>query len=436
MTDFGARGFATIEPGNGTLEEQVVFTGVTQNSNGTATLTGVSSVLFISPYTQTSGLAKTHAGSVTLVISNTSGFYDSLTGKADDETITGTWTFTNPNYPRMDTATPFPIDNEQLATKAYADSLSFAGAPNASPTQKGIVEIATQAEVDARTKFGSTGAYVVPGTETQRSTLLSDYVVDTSASVNVIKIAPSPVITAYTTGQIFSTKVALTNTSTTPVINVNGLGNKNITRSDGSTPAVGDLQIGSLIVVEYDGTNFEVLTPSPWQVSPTGTPSKGDILYNNGSAWVRLAASASAFLQSGGATSNPQWTDMRASQRIAIGALLISGAGSPFVSGLAFQPSMVSITLGFDATTGATTSSGFSQGYATSSSNQVYTYSWHNVGSGTSTSSTNTLAVVTAFDSGGAVTLLGRFFAMTASGFILDVPTATVVRSVVYVAYQ
>jgi hypothetical protein len=32
MTDFGSKGFATIEPGNGTREEQIVFTGITQNS--------------------------------------------------------------------------------------------------------------------------------------------------------------------------------------------------------------------------------------------------------------------------------------------------------------------------------------------------------------------------------------------------------------------
>jgi len=76
MTDFGDIGFATLEPGNNTQEEQISFTGVTQNANGTATLTGISSVLFISPHTTTSGILKTHPGSATLVISNTSGFYN------------------------------------------------------------------------------------------------------------------------------------------------------------------------------------------------------------------------------------------------------------------------------------------------------------------------------------------------------------------------
>ena len=41
MTDFGSIGFATIEPDNLTREEQISFSGVTQNINGTATLTGI-----------------------------------------------------------------------------------------------------------------------------------------------------------------------------------------------------------------------------------------------------------------------------------------------------------------------------------------------------------------------------------------------------------
>lgn len=145
MTDFGTIGFGTLEPGNGIQEEQIAFTGITQNSNGTATLTGVSSVLTVSPYTQTSGLSTSHAGGVQFVISNTAGFYDKLAGKTDDETITGTWTFTNPNYPRIDTATPPPTDDEQFAPKKYVDDIAIAGAPDATNTVKGITKLSVAA---------------------------------------------------------------------------------------------------------------------------------------------------------------------------------------------------------------------------------------------------------------------------------------------------
>lgn len=141
MTDFGSIGFGTLEPGNGANEEQISFTGVTHNLNGTATLTGVKNVLFVAPYTQTSGLSKTHAGSTSFVISNTSGFYDHLTAKSDDETVTGVWTFTNPNYPRIDTATPYPTDDQQFATKKYVDNVAVSGAPDASTITKGISKL-------------------------------------------------------------------------------------------------------------------------------------------------------------------------------------------------------------------------------------------------------------------------------------------------------
>lgn len=259
MADFGSIGFGTLEPGNGVQEEQVSFTGVTQNSNGTATLTGVKTVLFISPYTQSTGLAKTHAGGSQFVISNTSGFYDRLTSKNDDETIAGTWTFTNPNYPRMDTTTPYPTDNEQLATKGYADSLAFAGAPNASTTVKGIVQEATQAQVDAKTQTGSTGAELFINPTRLRSTLLSDYVADTGTANNYA-IAPTPVITSYTAGKIFTFKATNANT-TASNLNVNSLGTVAIKKIGNSALIANDILASQIVQVEYDGTNFQMLQP-------------------------------------------------------------------------------------------------------------------------------------------------------------------------------
>lgn len=88
-TDLGVRAFGTIEPGNGSQEEQISFTGVTQNSNGTATLTGVSTVLFVSPYTATSGIGKTHAGASTFILSNDAGFYGQILDYIDTAIVSG-----------------------------------------------------------------------------------------------------------------------------------------------------------------------------------------------------------------------------------------------------------------------------------------------------------------------------------------------------------
>lgn len=121
MANFGSIGFGTLEPGNGTQEEQICFTGITQNTNGTAVLTGVSNVLFMAPYTQTPGLAKTHPGSTTFVISNTAGFYDKLTSKSDDETVTGNWTF------QGTTIVPDPVGLTEAANKEYVLSVVSGG---------------------------------------------------------------------------------------------------------------------------------------------------------------------------------------------------------------------------------------------------------------------------------------------------------------------
>lgn len=261
MTNFGSIGYGTLEPGNGTLEEQISFTGVTQNANGTATLTGVKSVLDVAPYTESSGLGQTHAGSTVFVISNTAGFYNKLLAKDTDGTVTATYTFTTPNYPQVDNSATFPTLNAQFATKAYADSLTFAGAPNATTTQKGIVELATQAEIDAKTATGGTGASLVPTPDLNRWVLGSDYVVDTG-SANAYAIAPSPAISAYTTGQIFSFKAVNANT-TTSTLNVNGLGLKTIKKNDGTIASdlrAGDILAGQIVMVEYDGTNFQLIT--------------------------------------------------------------------------------------------------------------------------------------------------------------------------------
>jgi hypothetical protein len=88
MAQLGSKAFATIEPGSGDKEEQISFTGITQNPNGTATLTGVKSVSFYTPYTETNGLNKSHSGGVALTLSNTSGFYNALFNSINKFNIT------------------------------------------------------------------------------------------------------------------------------------------------------------------------------------------------------------------------------------------------------------------------------------------------------------------------------------------------------------
>lgn len=261
MANFGTIGFATIEPGNAAREEQIAFTGITQNANGTATLTGVSHVLFQSPYTQTSGTTLSHPGGATLVISNTSGFYDTMVNKNDDATITGLITFPNDaSTPLIGASYVAPTLDTQVATKKYVDSVAIAGAPNATTTVKGIAQLPTQAQVDAKTAVGSTGANLALTPDKQRSTLLQDYVADSGSSTAYV-ITPTPAATAYTAGQRFSFKATNANSTTTPTLNVSALGAKTIVKRGSAALATSDIAAGQIVEVEYDGTNMQLMSP-------------------------------------------------------------------------------------------------------------------------------------------------------------------------------
>lgn len=222
-TDFGTIGFGTLDPGNGTLEEQISFSGLTNNANGTTTLTGVKSVTFVYPYTETSGLLKTHAGSTPFVISNTSGFYDKFPAKDNDEVITGQWTFNN---------TPIVPGTVSSAT----------------PTVQGVAFLSA-------TALSATGPIVV-GSNDPRVPV--GYAVD-SVGTDAYAITPTPAITAYTAGQIITFKAGTANTGSA-TLNVSGLGAKTITKNVTDALVTGDILAGQIITVEYDGTNMQLLS--------------------------------------------------------------------------------------------------------------------------------------------------------------------------------
>ncbi len=282
MADIGTKGWMTIEPDNATQEEQISFTGITQNANGTATLTGVKNVLFKSPYTETSGVLKTHPGGVKCIISNTSGFYDQLTSKDNDEIVSGKWTFTqSPDVP-----TPISASTTAAASVQYVNNIAIAGAPKAATNVFGISELSTapvlasvpivvgdndtrmltQSENDAAVGNSSS---VVPSSSTnvfvtqqgfQRNQ--ERYAVATGTSLAlVVALSPTPV--ALIAGMQVSFKSPVT-TSTPVTLNVNSLGAKSLVKlTSGGTAALvlGDIATNVIVLAEYDGAAFQMISP-------------------------------------------------------------------------------------------------------------------------------------------------------------------------------
>lgn len=114
---------------------------------------------------------------------------------------------------------------------------------------------------------------------------LLTYYTDTGVADAYI-ITPSPAVSSYAIGQSWRVKIANTNATTTPTINVNGLGAKTIILRDGTVPAIGAIITGAILQFDYDGTNMQV-TPAniasfnPAAVAITGGTITGVTLNNS-----------------------------------------------------------------------------------------------------------------------------------------------------------
>jgi hypothetical protein len=105
----------TLDPQT-TRSEFISFTGITQNSDGTAILTGVSRGLERSyPYTASSTFRQTHAGQSIFILSDAPCLFNQYGIKQNDENVTGYWDF------------PTPLSDDNAATKAYVDALVNGG---------------------------------------------------------------------------------------------------------------------------------------------------------------------------------------------------------------------------------------------------------------------------------------------------------------------
>ena len=88
--------YGTIAPKT-SQKELISFTGITQNSNGTATLTGVVRGLAMKyPFASDSAYKLPHSGQTQFIISDSPQVFEEYPSITADVTITGQWTFTKP----------------------------------------------------------------------------------------------------------------------------------------------------------------------------------------------------------------------------------------------------------------------------------------------------------------------------------------------------
>lgn len=93
----------------------------------------------------------------------------------------------------------------------------------------------------------------------------------TGGVANTYTLTLSPAISAYATGQTFNVIFNIANTSAS-TININGLGAKQLAKNSGSNLVSGDLIIGKVYILFYNGTVFQV-TNVGGQISGSGGPA-------------------------------------------------------------------------------------------------------------------------------------------------------------------
>lgn len=169
MAMFGSIGYGVIDPNTPSKIEDITFTGVTQNANGTATLTGVSRGMdFVTPYTASSTLAKSHSGGAFFILSNSAGFYGQQFLFSNSPASSTAQISFSPSAPPMyfpgvgsQNVGTYNSTTSEFASITYVNQVALSGAPNASVGAKGIVQISTARQAASSTSSGSTGALLV-----------------------------------------------------------------------------------------------------------------------------------------------------------------------------------------------------------------------------------------------------------------------------------
>lgn len=159
-----------------------------------------------------------------------------------------------------------------------------------------------------------------------------------SGTADALVITPVPAVPALNTNVALQIiKGTSPNATTTPTINVSGLGAKTITRFDGSACVAGDLPANALIPLKYDGTNMRLVWPAtPAQIK------------------IKLSGNLTIYIRTDGNDSNNGLTNSPS------GAFLtIQGAWNAIFNLYEFSGFTITLQLGIAGTYAGATFSGY-----------------------------------------------------------------------------
>lgn len=282
--------YGTIAP-QSTQSELISFTGITQNADGSATLTGVSRGLSRSyPYTASSTFRMAHAGQSIFILSDAPGLFNEYVTKRNDETISGSKTFTaTTTFASTTIVSTTPTTATMVANKGYVDT-SIGNATttiNNAVVHLAGIETVTGAKTFTATSTFATSTFNGLVSFLQNITVPLIPVASTDATsknyVDTISIAGAPIADNTTTGiarKASSTQIASGFSSTTPYFIPSSLASS--TASTTSKIVVvtnGNGVIDSSFIASTSVSNITV-------ANLLAASTSGNLMTSNGSAWV------------------------------------------------------------------------------------------------------------------------------------------------------
>ena len=137
------------------------------------------------------------------------------------------------------------------------------------------------------------GVDYVSGLQLQNSTLTF---LTSVAGTNVITGNLTPAIASYVAGQMFSFLSAGANTGAV-TLNINGVGAIAVTKLGSTALAAGDIPANTIIIVQYDGSEFQL-------VAPAALSSLGSMAFQNANSVSITGGSISGVAFTGNITGN------------------------------------------------------------------------------------------------------------------------------------
>lgn len=159
-------GYGTLSPQTD-RSELISFTGITQNSNGTASLTGVSRGLAdIYPFTASTTLRNSHPGQSIFILSDSPQLFEEYAKIRSTVSITGAWGFTT-----AATSSDECSSSVEYCTKAYIDNISITGSATTTEyATGGNVRLTESSLVGTGTASSTSGAPLILANRNASST--------------------------------------------------------------------------------------------------------------------------------------------------------------------------------------------------------------------------------------------------------------------------